>query len=260
MKRRLFILLITFIMVFAPVLVVNADDSFDTGDCIKDFGSITFNSTGNNNDAGGKVSYSNAKNNNTWSTNTVTFDVNVLATSGHKVKTIGYSIKSREGYSCTGIIKGSKVENNTGNVKVSVKIDKGWVDNVTFWGKTVNRNDSTKGDMTKSNRLSVKREMTDAELKEIDEELDITTGEKLECDTLDDLLSKYWTWVLILMPMIALLLITIDFVGAMLASDADALKKASGKALKRVIALTILLLLPIIVDLLFGLFSIETCF
>ena len=260
MKKRLFTLLIVFIMLFMPILVVNASDSWDTGDCIEDFGSITFDSAGSNNDVGGKVSYSNAKNNNTWSTKTVTLDANIIATTGHKVKTIGYSINSKDGYSCTGIIKGSTVENNSGNVKIHVKIDKGWVNSIAFWGKTVNRNDPTKSDMTESNKISVKREMTDAELEAIDEELNITTGEKLECDTLDDLLSKYWTWVLILMPVITLLLITIDFVGAMLASDSDALKKSSVKALKRVTALVILLLLPVIIDLLFGIFSIETCF
>lgn len=260
MKKNIFTLLMTFIIMFIPVLVVNADDSFDAGECIEGFGSITLKSTGSNNDVGGKVVFKNKKNTGTWSTNTVTFDAKVEATTNHKIKTVGYSIKSKDGYSCSGIVKGTSIENNTGHVELSVTIDKGYVSEMSFWGKSVNRNDPSKGDMTESNVISVKREMSDAELKEIDEELEITTGETLECDTLDDLLSEYWTWVMILMPVITLLLITIDFVGAMLSNDSDSLKKSSSKALKRVLALVILLLLPIIINILFGLFSIETCF
>lgn len=260
MKKNIFTLLLTFIIMFIPTLIVNASDSFDAGECIEGFGSITLKETGSNNDAGGKVVFQNKQNNLTWSTKTVTFDAKVESTTGHKIKTIGYSISSKDGYSCTGVIKGTSIENNTGHVTVSVVIDKGYVSKMAFWGRSVNRSNPSKGDMTESNTINVKREMTDAELQEIDEELDITTGEKLECDTLDDLLGKYWTWVMILMPVITLLLMTIDFVGAMLASDSDALKKASGKALKRTVALVILLLLPVIINLLFKIFSIETCF
>ena len=102
---------------------------------------------------------------------------------------------------------------------------------------------------------------TTEELEEINKELEIGPGETLKCKTLQNLLDKYWTWVMILAPMATVILITIDFVGPILSGNSsETLKKASDKAVKRAIALVILLMLPVIVNLLFGLFGIETCF
>ncbi len=262
MKKNITITIVLLIIIFFPFVTINAADSssFDTGDCIKNFGEITFVNAGSNNDAGGKAVFSNKTNNTSWNTDPVSFDVEVQATSYHKVKTIHYSINSKDGYSCTGVVSGSTIENNQGSVKLHVVINKGWVNDMAFWGKSVNRTDSTKSDVTKSNLINVKREMTDEELEEIDEDLNITTGDKLECSTLSDFLDKYWSWVMILMPVATMVLITLDLVNPIISSDTDALKKAGNKALKRTVALVILLILPVIINILFGLFDIETCF
>ena len=263
MKKKILICFLFLIMSFLNLSNVKAAKyaNYDTGTCIDDFGTITFNSGGNDNLMGGYVSFSNKNNNLTWNTNPVTFDVNVMSTANHKVKDIRYSISSKDGYSCNGIISGSAIENNQGSVNLSVVINKGHVEYMNFWGKTVHKNDSTKGDVTESNKINVKREMTQKELEEINKELEIGPGETLKCKTLQNLLDKYWTWVMILAPMATVILITIDFVGPILSGNsAEALKKASDKAVKRAIALVILLMLPVIVNLLFGLFGIETCF
>ena len=89
----------------------------------------------------------------------------------------------------------------------------------------------------------------------------VNVGEKIQCQTLQDLLDKYWTWVMVLAPIATIILITIDFVGPILAGDSgEAMKKASDRAFKRSLALVLLIMLPVIVNLLFGLFGIETCF
>lgn len=257
MKNRIILIIILFSF---PTMIVKANTNFDQGDCISDFGSITLKSTGDKNYGGGRVKFSNKSNNKTWSTDTVSFDVEVQSKLSHKVKTVGYTVNSKDGYSCSDVVKGTNIENNTGSVILHVVINKGWVEDMAFWGKTVNRKDNSIGDTTKSNKISVKREMTDQELEEANQDLDITTGEKLTCVTIQDLLSKYWSWVMILAPIGSIFLITFDFVKPIISSNEDALKKASSNAIKRTIALVILLMLPVITNIIFGLFGIETCF
>lgn len=260
MKNKAVFILLVMISFFFPVMFVSADSKFDSGDCINNFGSITLKSTGDKNYGGGRVKFDNKSNNLTWNTEAVSFDVEVQSKLYHKVKTVGYSISSKDGYSCSGVVQGTSIENNTGSVILHVVINKGWVEDMSFWGKTVNREDPTVGDVTKSNKINVKREMTESELEGISQDLNITTGEKLTCVTIDDLISKYWSWVMILTPICTIVLITIDFVKPVISSDGDALKKAGNNALKRTIALVILLMLPIITNTIFGLFGIETCF
>lgn len=64
---------------------------------------------------------------------------------------------------------------------------------------------------------------------------------------------------MILAPVALMLLISIDFVKAIMSSDADMLKKSSYAALKRTIAVVVLLMLPVILNLLLGWFGIEFC-
>lgn len=264
MRKEYFIcvFILFFICIFTPLIEVRAKDygNYDTGSCIDSFGEITFISAGSENDVGGKAIFRNKNNNLDWNSDPVSYDVEVQATTSHKITRVGYSIESKDGYSCTGVITGPLVENNDGSVTFHVNIDKGWVDDMAFWGKSVNRNDSTKFDTTESRKVNVNRQMSDAELEAINQELEIGVGETMQCNTLQHLIDKYWSWVMILAPVGTILLITFDFVGPILSSDADALKKASDKAFKRAIALCILIILPFIVNILFGLFGIETCF
>ena len=90
-------------------------------------------------------------------------------------------------------------------------------------------------------------------------------SKKVGCDsgdgdtTISELIEKYWSWIMILAPVALMLLISIDFVKAIMSSDADMLKKSSYAALKRTIAVVVLLMLPVILNLLLGWFGIEFC-
>lgn len=233
---------------------------YDTGKCIDDFGTITFLGPGNNNNLGGKPIFSGKNNNLDWNTDPVSYEVEVQATAGHNMETVYYSIGSKYGYSCKGTITGDIYNGNKGSVKFKVEITKGYVNDMAFWGKSVDRDDPTKKDITESNTINVNKLMTDSELEALGHSTQLEPGETLTCHTIDDLLGKYWSWVLILAPVGTMVLITIDFLSCMLSSDREALAKTGKKTLNRTITLVILLMLPIITSIIFGLFGIETCF
>lgn len=267
MKKKILLCILFLIICFFSMNTVEAKKykkaEYDTGACIDDFGTIKVTGTGYSNFVGGRIFYSNKTKTVDQSTKeeTVTFDVEAAARVNYDITEIHYSIGSKLGYSCSGVIKGKAVENNNGSVNLTVTIDKLWVNNMSFWAKSVSRTYSSKSDTTKSNMINVNRKMTDKELEEINKELEIGEGETLQCKTLQELLDKYWTWVMILAPIATMILITIDFVSPILSGDsADALKKAGNRSFKRAIALVILLMLPVITNLLFGLFGVETCF
>ena len=68
-----------------------------------------------------------------------------------------------------------------------------------------------------------------------------------------DLLSDILNWVRMLVPIILIILIAVDFGGAVLQQDNDILKKASGKVIKRVIAAAAVFLIPTIIRVLLNL-------
>lgn len=261
MKKKLVLFILFFITLFFQVNDVKADSSFDTGDCIKNYGQITFSSVGGYTHLGGIVKFSNEVNNSKWNTDPVSFDVEIKATNKQRVKTIGYQIDSKDGYTCKGEISGSQIDANTGNVKLKVTIDKGYVSKMFFWGGSVSMTDPNKTDQIPSNKVNVRKNLTESE----EEEMGIgklETGEKLSCSSLEKLFDKYWRWLMILAPALTILLITTDFVKPIFTNDSkdsDALKKAGNDAVKRVIALVLLLMLPLIIGFIFNLFGIEFC-
>ena len=62
-----------------------------------------------------------------------------------------------------------------------------------------------------------------------------------------------------LVPVALIILITVDFVKGIVASDAETLKKSANAALKRTIAAVVLLTLPVILSLILGWFGIDLC-
>lgn len=90
-------------------------------------------------------------------------------------------------------------------------------------------------------------------------------SQKIGCDsgdgdiTISEFINKYWSWIMILAPVSLMLLISIDFVKAVMSSDTEMLKKSSSAALKRTIAVVALLMLPVILNLVLGWFGIEIC-
>lgn len=88
-----------------------------------------------------------------------------------------------------------------------------------------------------------------------------TNIKDMKCDTeVSNLIKKYWKWVMFLVPLLLIVLITLDFVKAMSSGDSDSIKKSSNNAIKRVIAAVILLALPWVLSVIFGWFGLEICF
>lgn len=82
-----------------------------------------------------------------------------------------------------------------------------------------------------------------------------------QCDTgLKELIEHYWKWVMFVTPVLLIVMITLDFIKAMSSGDADAIKKSSSNAVKRVIAGIILLALPWALEVIFGWFGLQICF
>ena len=66
-----------------------------------------------------------------------------------------------------------------------------------------------------------------------------------KCDkAISKLVIKYWKWVVFLIPILLIVMITIDFIKALASGDADSIKKSSSSAITRVIAAVILIALP----------------
>ena len=82
---------------------------------------------------------------------------------------------------------------------------------------------------------------------------------KVECKDISDLVTEYWKYIVLLTPVVLILLMTVDFVKAVVASDGDQLKKSANTALKRTIATVILLMLPLILKILLDWFGIPLC-
>lgn len=74
------------------------------------------------------------------------------------------------------------------------------------------------------------------------------------------LLDKYWAWVFVLIPIALLIFISLDFLKAFFSGKSDDMKKASSNAIKRVIAALLLMLTPVIVKAVFGIFGLTFCF
>ena len=84
---------------------------------------------------------------------------------------------------------------------------------------------------------------------------------KVKCDDkIRNLINEYWKYVMFLTPLLLIVMMTIDFVKAMSSGNADAIKKCSNDAIKRVIAAVILLALPWALNVVFGWFGLEICF
>lgn len=85
-------------------------------------------------------------------------------------------------------------------------------------------------------------------------------GEKIECSDFNyeddqsgtkqtlNILTEVFGIIMIAGPILALVLGSLDFAKATLASDADALKKAGNNFVKRLIAAGLLLIIPLIVN------------
>lgn len=92
---------------------------------------------------------------------------------------------------------------------------------------------------------------------ERENKVNLVSGEN--CKFISELSSEYLPIIYIIVPIILILIISISYAKAVMASDAEALKKAHKSNIRRVVAGVILLTLPFILKLVFELFGIEFC-
>ncbi len=92
-----------------------------------------------------------------------------------------------------------------------------------------------------------------------DENGNVISGEGTSCTKVQDIIHIYWKWVMITVPVLLIVLMSIDFFKAMVSNDADAIKKAVTNVVKRTIAAVVLLALPALLSFVFGLFGLPLC-
>lgn len=64
----------------------------------------------------------------------------------------------------------------------------------------------------------------------------------------------YW-WILLIIPAVVVALCTVDIAKAVIAQDDNAVKKAQGNAIKRIIAGVVMFFIPVILNLILGTLS-----
>ncbi len=74
-------------------------------------------------------------------------------------------------------------------------------------------------------------------------------------DDLIDFINKVFRWIQIIAPIFVIIMGSVDFAGAILQDDKDALKKASSKFVKRLIIAVALFFIPIILSFLLDIFN-----
>ena len=268
MKNKLLMLIIFITMTIIMIPSLKAT-SFDYGTCIENYGTITYVSAGNDNanisDHGnGNINYKNEENNKTWGDPDVpvTFDFVIQASKNHYITNIYYRVGN-----CNGEITGFDPTDNYSSYEFSVKIDKGYVKKFTAWG--MQQKDGTE----LNDRLKTGINKESVNVKFYSQKTTTTTSggasgpKQVKCVEFSELLNRYWTMVIIIMPILTILLIAVDLLKVIISSDPDTgggdkgssktLKKVGNDAIKRMIALVILLILPFIVRTIFGWFGIN---
>ena len=264
MKKKITLIILFLITLVILVPSVNAEN-INYGDCINKYGSLKHTKSGSNyyrKEGTGNINYFNTKNNNTWSSKTVTLNFDVQTNKDYGIKTISYRLGS-----CTGEITGFSVPTTSSkgyqNMTFALTVNKGYVNDFTVWGtqsKFVGHSESILS--IRKETINIKREYASGEKPvPVDEGSTGTTiAQKQDCKTFKDLIHKYWTWIIVLAPILTIIVISIDLLGAIISNDAEKLNKVGKNSIKRMAALVILLFLPYILDIIFGWFNFGFCF
>ncbi len=264
MKKKILLIMLFIVSLF--ILVPSASAAgISYGDCINKYGSIKYESAGTNyytKNGTGNINYYDTKNNNTRSSKTVTLKFDVQTNKDYGIKTISYRIGD-----CTGEITGFNVpsENNKGyqNMTFALTVDKGTVEDFTVWGTQEKYNGkSVSTESIRKESVNIKRESGENETTTTVQSNSTGTAiaQKQDCDSFRDLILKYWTWIIVLAPILTIVVISLDLLGAIISSDPEKLNKVGNNAIKRMAALIILLFLPYILEIVFGWFNFGFCF
>lgn len=145
------------------------------------------------------------------------------------------------------------------HVKVALNHD-GKIQNVTLRGTFHNGNYSDSATMfVKVANLDAGTQKANKTKKAITDENGNIVESQTSCTDVRAIIHDYWKYVMIIVPILLIVVITLDFFKAMVSNDQDAIKKASTNAVKRTIAAVILLALPALLSYILGLFGLELC-
>lgn len=87
----------------------------------------------------------------------------------------------------------------------------------------------------------------------------ILNSKSTSCTDVKEIIDDYWKYIIVIVPILLIMVLTLDFFKAMGSNDADAIKKAGTNAVKRTVAAVILLALPALLSLILGWFDIPLC-
>lgn len=92
-----------------------------------------------------------------------------------------------------------------------------------------------------------------------DEDGNIIMSGSTSCTDVSDIIHDYWSYVMVIVPILLIVMMVLDFFKAIGSNDADAIKKAGTNSVKRTLAAVILLALPVLLSFIFDLFGLPLC-
>lgn len=135
------------------------------------------------------------------------------------------------------------------------------VDHVLVNETTANNKHIDSGDETKKQGASSgirKGNSKKVELK-TNSDGEIVNSSVTSCTEVSSLIHDYWKYVMVIVPILLIVMITIDFFKALAKGDSDSIKKAGNNTIKRAISAVVLLALPALLGLIFSLVGLDLC-
>lgn len=88
---------------------------------------------------------------------------------------------------------------------------------------------------------------------------EIINSSATSCTEVSDLIHDYWKYVMVIVPILLIVMMTIDFFKALTKGDSDSIKKAGNNTVKRTIAAVVLLAMPALLGLIFSWVGLDLC-
>lgn len=88
---------------------------------------------------------------------------------------------------------------------------------------------------------------------------EIINSSATSCTEVSDLIHDYWKYVMVIVPILLIVMMTLDFFKAVGKGDSDSIKKAGNNTIKRAISAVVLLALPALLGLIFSWFGLDLC-
>ena len=88
---------------------------------------------------------------------------------------------------------------------------------------------------------------------------EIINSSATSCTEVSDLIHDYWKYVMVIVPILLIVMMTLDFFKAVGKGDSDSIKKAGNNTIKRAISTVVLLALPALLGLIFSWFGLDLC-